>query len=60
VRLSATVRYTADFVPAISFASDNATIALWHFDECAGGIAGDETGSHDGTINGAVWSNDHP
>ncbi len=39
VRLSGSARYTGSFTPSDSFASDGATIGLWHFDEGAGATA---------------------
>lgn len=57
VRISRVARYSqANFVPAVRVESDSDTIALWHFDEGAGTIAGDATGAHPGTIDGATWA----
>ena len=44
-RISGVRRYQGPFVPERRFASDAATIALWHFDEGAGGVAADASGN---------------
>ncbi|MEA3286054.1 MAG: lamin tail domain-containing protein [Candidatus Marinimicrobia bacterium] len=45
VRISATARYTTNFVPADEpFEVDGYTVALWHFDDGEGLIATDEAG----------------
>ena len=55
VRISATARYTEDFVPPEEpFAVDGYTVALWHFDDGEGTIATDATGyGFDGILGGA-------
>jgi len=61
VRLSSVARYTSDFTPAVSFAADADTRALWHFDTYEGSIAYDASGNgNDGTIVGATWTTEHP
>jgi hypothetical protein len=47
LRISSTARYSSDFVPARRFASDNATLALYHLDEPDGLIAHDDSGNHE-------------
>ncbi|MBT4129875.1 MAG: T9SS type A sorting domain-containing protein [Candidatus Marinimicrobia bacterium] len=55
VRISATARYTEDFIPAEEpFTVDGYTVALWHFDDGEGLIATDATGyGFDGILGGA-------
>jgi hypothetical protein len=43
VRISASVRYSADFQPAEHFESDDATLVLYHFDEGNGETAQDSS-----------------
>jgi hypothetical protein len=56
VRLSSVVRYSANFAPekiALRFATDPATLALYHFDEGSGTLAHDSSGTFtDGGLNG--------
>jgi hypothetical protein len=73
LRLSNTVRYTADFPrPSQPFASDADTVALWHFDEGGGSAVNDSSGAPGGPSHGElrygsgtrtagpVWSSDSP
>jgi hypothetical protein len=61
VRISNVARYNAAFVPAKVFAVDASTVALWHFDEYAGGVVHDASGhGNDGVIQGASWTTEHP
>lgn len=56
VRISNSVRYTADFVPERRHSVDANTLALWHFDEGTGTVAANAVGSsHTGTVDGALW-----
>ncbi|MCA9085141.1 MAG: SUMF1/EgtB/PvdO family nonheme iron enzyme [Planctomycetaceae bacterium] len=55
VRISNVVRYDADFEPTDRYASDEHTIALYHFDEGQGDILKDSSGNgHHGKIIGAT------
>ncbi len=46
IRLSRSLRYSADFTrPALPFAPDASTAALWHFDEAQGNAVADATGA---------------
>jgi len=71
LRLSTTLRYSADFIPQSSpFATDAMTAALYHFDEGSGTVAGDSSGAPGGPSNGELkvggnpvgplWSSDTP
>ncbi|HHW88836.1 MAG TPA: LamG domain-containing protein [Chloroflexi bacterium] len=71
LRISNTVRYTAAFTPPASpFATDGATMALYHFDEGTGTSVADVSGASGGPSNGAlrvggdpvgpVWSGESP
>lgn len=46
LRLSSTARYSGTFVPERRFVSDDATMALYHFDEAGGSIAHDDSPNH--------------
>ena len=71
LRLSTTLRYSANFVPQTSpFVTDSMTAALYHFDEGSGTVAGDSSGAPGGPSNGELkvggspvgplWSSDTP
>jgi cell division septation protein DedD len=71
LRYSSGLRYTADFMlPNQPFATDESTLALYHFDEGSGTVAADAAvsplGPNDGTLliggpsAGPLWSNDTP
>lgn len=54
-RLSTTLRYVADFdVPAGVAPLDDATVALWRFEEGDGQVIEDATGRHPGTLGGST------
>jgi len=54
VRISRVARYTEDFLPQRRFEPDEHTIALYHLDEGAGGVAYDASGNdHHGRVVGA-------
>ena len=58
VRISDVARYTKDYRPAERFEPDDATLALYHFDEGNGTVLKDASGNgHDGRIRGAKWVN---
>ncbi|MBT6157241.1 MAG: SUMF1/EgtB/PvdO family nonheme iron enzyme, partial [Planctomycetaceae bacterium] len=58
VRISSVARYSDDFTPAVRFAPDEQTVALYHFDEGVGDVVKDASGNgHHGTIVGAKWVN---
>jgi hypothetical protein len=53
LRLSTTLRYTANFTPARApFVSDAATAALYHFDEGRGNVVHDSSGAAGGPSHG--------
>ncbi len=56
VRVSDMARYTADFAPAQSFARDDRTLLLMHFDEKVSGVFPDDSGHgrHGWAIGGAI------
>jgi len=61
VRLSSTIRYIVDFTPEVFFSPDADTIALWHFNEGAGGTMYDESGNgYDGSGVATTWTADCP
>jgi hypothetical protein len=61
VRLSNTVRYTADFAPQTTLEADSHTLGLWALDEGLGTTATDSSGNGlDGTITAATWIEDCP
>jgi hypothetical protein len=45
LRLSKVARYTTTFTPAATFTADSDTVALYHFDEGSGLVAGDSASS---------------
>ncbi len=45
-RISDTVRYADNFVPAVPFMPDSNTIALYHFDDGSGQMAADSSGNN--------------
>jgi hypothetical protein len=53
IRISRVARYDSDFMPATSFPLDGDTIAYWRFNEGTGSTAHDETGKHDGALQGS-------
>ncbi|MBW3539048.1 MAG: protein kinase [Planctomycetes bacterium] len=56
VRLSRTARYSEDFTPQARWEPDDATIALYHFDEGEGDTLHDASGNgHYAKIVGASW-----
>jgi len=60
VRISNVARYTTTFTPATSFGIDANTVAYWKLNEGSGTGVGDETGNHNGTLQGSpppVWVN---
>lgn len=58
LRVSSIARYNSTFTPALSFISDNYTIALWPFNEGGGNILNDISGNvYNGSIYGASWNN---
>jgi len=69
IRLSNSLRYTADFSPPLSrFTPDANTVALYHLDEGFGNTIGDSSGAvggpshgvrkYGGVINGPEWTDD--
>ncbi|MCX7894676.1 MAG: LamG domain-containing protein, partial [Thermoanaerobaculum sp.] len=53
VRISKTVRYTANFSPPTApFTTDGATVGLYHFDEGSGTLVVDSSGAAGGPSNG--------
>jgi len=62
MRISNSIRYSSDFsVPSSEFSSDANTVALYHFNEGEGNTLIDHSGNgNNGTINGAIWSDDVP
>ena len=66
LRVSNTVRYTANFVAPQALSRDASTVALYHFDEGTGTVLGDITGANPGTLRvggspvGPLWSTDVP
>ncbi len=56
VRVSDVARYTGDFAPAHSFARDDRTVLLMHFDERSHGVFPDDSGHgrHAWAVGGAV------
>jgi hypothetical protein len=52
IRISSVARYSTNFSPATSYATDGDTIAYWRFNEGKGSIAHDENGKHDGVLRG--------
>jgi len=61
VRISSVARYESNFVPTTHFDNDIFTRALYHFNEGTGNIVYDSSGNNNnGTIYGAIWSNDVP
>ena len=56
LRLSKIARYSSNFAPVTSVASDDSTLALYNFDEGEGDVLKDASGNgHDGKIVGATW-----
>ncbi len=56
VRISKVARYTDNFAPVTSVASDDQTLALYNFDEGGGEVLKDASGNgQDGKIVGAKW-----
>jgi hypothetical protein len=56
IRISNIARYIDNFTPERHFASDEYTMALWHFDECSGDSTYDASGNaNNGVIYGAQW-----
>ena len=54
LRISNTVRYTADFTPVpVQFATDGNTTALYHFNEGSGQVTADASGNFGDAIRGA-------
>jgi hypothetical protein len=53
VRISSIARYTASDPLATSFTVDSDTVAYWKLNEGAGTAAGDQTGNHNGTLEGS-------
>jgi len=61
VRISSSVRYSADFSPPGPFTADADTMALWHFDEYAGATAYDSSGNgNHGALVGPAWTTESP
>ncbi|HEV3436144.1 MAG TPA: protein kinase [Gemmata sp.] len=61
VRISKVARYDKDFTPQKRFATDNDTLALYHFDEGQGEALKDSSGNgHHGKIVSAKWVNGGP
>ena len=69
VRLSNSIRYTADFVrPAQRYTTDANTVGLWHLDEGFGNVINDTSGfaggpsqgvrKYGGETNGPEWTDD--
>jgi len=69
IRLSNSIRYTADFVrPALRFTADANTVGLWHLDEGFGNVINDTSGfaggpsqgvrKYGGETNGPEWTDD--
>ncbi len=57
VRISKAARYTDNFAPVTSVASDDQTLALYDFAQGSGDILKDISGhGHDGKIIGATWT----
>ena len=61
VRLSSSVRYNGNFTPQNELEADAQSMDVWEFTTGQGSVAyeGSDNG-HDGTINGATWSDDGP
>jgi formylglycine-generating enzyme required for sulfatase activity len=58
VRISKVARYNNNFAPVTSVANDEATLALYNFDDGAGDVLKDASGNgHDGKVFGAKWAN---
>ena len=56
VRISSTQRYADPYVPPERLATDEHTVALYHFDEGQGTVLKDSSGNgHHGIIHGATW-----
>jgi len=61
VRISSIARYDSNFIPTTHFDNDIYTRALYHFNEGSGDLVYDSSGNNNnGTIYGAIWSNDVP
>jgi hypothetical protein len=71
LRISTTIRYSANFTPAVAaFVTDASTAGLYHFNEGTGTVAGDVSGASGGpsygVLNiggspaGPVWVSDSP
>ncbi|MCH7610921.1 MAG: carboxypeptidase regulatory-like domain-containing protein [Chloroflexi bacterium] len=69
IRLSNSIRYSADFAPPTErFASDSNTVALYHLNEGYGNLIGDSSGhsggpsdgqrKYGGVSNGPAWTDD--
>lgn len=57
LRVSSTVRYTADFQPPRRFVSDVDTLALYHCDEGSGNVLIDASGRNNhGRLRNAKWA----
>lgn len=52
IRMSDNVRYSDTFTPAVSHALDGNTIAYWRCNEGSGTTFADQTGNHNGTLQG--------
>lgn len=60
VRISNIARYATNFTPRTNFSADPNTVAYWKFNEGTGTSVGDQTGNHNGTLQGnppPVWVN---
>ena len=56
LRISKVIRYTENFSPITSVSSDDATLALYDFDEGTGDVLTDSSrNGNDGRILGATW-----
>jgi hypothetical protein len=56
LRVSRGIRYDANFKPAARFEADEATLALYHFDEGTGEVLVDSSPhKHHGKVVGATW-----
>lgn len=61
VRISSSIRYSADFTPDHRLETDDETELLWRFDEPGATVVTDLSGSgRDGTVVGSSWVDDCP
>jgi hypothetical protein len=61
VRISSSIRYTADFTPDHRLETDDETELLWRFEDPGSTVISDLSGSgRDGTVVGSSWVDDCP